>query len=132
MQRSNKILIDTNILVYMYKNKKDIFDFAEVVIPDAEFFVLDKTYEELGKVFSKKPQKLGLIKKYLQKLEDINKIKKIIVPKEIYEKKTTVDKLLIYYSYEYLIYTNDKGLTRKLKDKRRKVLTLKEKGVFLN
>ncbi len=131
MAKLNKILIDTNVLVYMYENKKDVFDFAEVVIPDAEFFVLDKTYDELNKIFKKKPQKTKLIKKYLQKLELIKKIKKIFVSDEINNRCRNVDNLLVYYSNEYLIYTNDKELKQRIKNKKRRVLTLKEKGVFL-
>ena len=40
--RKNKILIDTNVIVYMYEQKKDVFDFALKIITDAEFFILDK------------------------------------------------------------------------------------------
>lgn len=132
MQKLNKVLIDTNVLVYMYENKKDVFEFAQVVIPNAEFYILNKVYEELEKIFKQKPQKLKLIKKYLQKLENIKKIKTIDVLEEVAEKNRTVDKLLIYYSKEFLIYTNDKELKKKINEKRKRVLTLKEKGVFLN
>jgi len=132
MAKLNKVLIDTNVLIYMYENKKDIFDFAEIVIPDAKFYILDKVYQELEKVFKKKPIKLKNIQKYLQKLENVKKIQKIKVPEDLAEKNRTVDRLLIYYSKEYLVYTNDKELKKKINEKRRRVLVLREKGVYLN
>ncbi len=132
MAKLNKVLIDTNVLIYMYENKKDIFDFAEIVIPDAKFYILDKVYQELEKVFKKKPIKLKNIQKYLQKLENVKKIQEIKVPEDLAEKNRTVDRLLIYYSKEYLVYTNDKELKKKINEKRRRVLVLREKGVYLN
>ncbi len=132
MQKLNKILIDTNVLVYMYERKKDIFEFVEVVIPNAEFFVLDKTVEELEKVFKQKPLKLGQIKKYLKKLEEVKRIKTIIVQEELAQKNRTVDKLLIYYARDYIIYTNDKELKKKINERGKRVLILKENGVYLN
>ena len=75
MARSSKVLIDTNILVYMYENKKDIFEFVENIIPTTEFFVLDKSIEEIEKIYKEKPRKLELLKKYLEKLKNIKKIK---------------------------------------------------------
>lgn len=135
MVRLNKVLIDTNILLYMYNNKKDIFDAVKIVIPNAEFYVLDKVFVEIDRVYKNKPTKLRLIKNYLKKLEALKKFEIIKVPVELLEKKmrySKIDNLLIYYSNKYIIYTNDRILRDKIKMKGNKTLTLKTRGVLLN
>jgi rRNA-processing protein FCF1 len=134
MARLNDVLIDTNILIYMYENKKDIFEECKLVIPNANFYVLDKVLEELSKVYKTKPGKLRLIKRYLDKLKDVNKFKILNVDESILKlspKFAKIDNLLIYYSDKYLVYTNDKILKEKIKLRRNKVLILKLNGVLL-
>jgi rRNA-processing protein FCF1 len=134
MAKSNDILIDTNILIYMYENKKDIFDIVSTVIPYPKFYVLDKVYDEIEKVYKNKPVKKKLLIKYLEKLKNANKFKVIEVPKEIFElspKYTKIDNLLIHYSNKYIIYTNDRKLKIKIKERKNKVLILKLNGVLL-
>lgn len=134
MGKQSNILIDTNILIYMYENKRDVFEDCKILIPEPKFYVLDKVYNELSKVLKDKPTKYLLIKKYLEKLKNAGKFEILNVDKEIlslspkYEK---VDNLLIYYSDKYLIYTNDKKLKEKIKLRRNKVLVLKSNGVLL-
>jgi len=134
MARSNKILIDTNILMYMYDNKKDIFDSVTQIIPSAEFYVLDRTYGEIDKVLKDKPQRKTLFIRYLKKLEDKGKYKLLKVTDEVlsrglrYQK---IDNLLIYYCNNYIIYTNDRILKEKLKLRRAKIITLKTQGAIL-
>lgn len=133
MERLNKILIDTNVLIYMYENKKDIFEECRLVITDPEFYVLDKVFQELEKVYKDKPNKLLLINRYLKKLKDAKKFKILDVDEKILAlspKYKKVDNLLIYYSNKYIIYTNDKNLKTKIRYKNR-VLTLRSKGVLL-
>ena len=134
MARSNKILIDTNILIYMYENKKDIFDAVTLLIPEAEFFVLDKTYNEIEKVFKDKPRKKEMLLRYLKKVEEKGKYKILNVPNELVDKSeryNKIDNLLIYYCKDYIIYTNDRILKEKLKFKHSKIITLKTQGAIL-
>ncbi len=134
MGRLNNILIDTNVLIYMYENKKDIFDYVTVLIPDPKFFILDKVFDELSKVYKAKPNKFLGIKRYLEKLKEINKFEIIEVGEDVLSlsvKFTKIDNLLIYYSNKYLVYTNDKILKDKIKKKGNRVLTLKNNGVLL-
>lgn len=134
MGRSNEILIDTNILIYMYENKKDIFENVKILIPNAKFYILDKILEELSKVYKDKPRKLQLTLNYLEKLKEIKKFEIMDVDKEIFllsPKYNKIDNLLIYYSNKYLVYTNDKKLKDKIKEKGNRVLTLKNNGVLL-
>ncbi|MDD3177986.1 MAG: PIN domain-containing protein [Candidatus ainarchaeum sp.] len=135
MVKLNKVLIDTNVLIYMYENKKDIFDEVNIIIPDAEFFILDKVFEELSKVLKNKPNKCRLIINYLKKLLDLNKFKILEVNSEIINKHPKfqkIDNLLIYFSNKYIIYTNDKKLKDKIKKFRNRVLVLKNNGVLLS
>jgi rRNA-processing protein FCF1 len=134
MGKSNNILIDTNILIYMYENKRDIFEYTKVLIPDAKFFILDKGFDELSKVYKDKPRKLSLIINYLNKLKEINKFEVLEVLDDVLSlspKFQKIDNLLIYYSNKYLIYTNDKILKDKIKKKGNKVLTLRLNNVLL-
>ncbi len=134
MGKSSNILIDTNVLIYMYENKKDIFEESKFLIPNSNFFILDKVFDELSKVLKDKPKKLELIKKYLEKLKNINKYEILKVDEKILQlspKYSKIDNLLIYYSNKYLIYTNDKKLKDKIKEKGNRVLVLKENGVLL-
>ncbi len=130
--RRNKILIDTNVIVYMFEQKKDVFDFAQKIITDAEFFILDKSIKELEKVYKEKPKKLEQINKFIDKLLLVNKMKILECSKEVLEKFDKVDKILIYLSKEYLIYTNDRKLKEKILAKNRRVLTLRLHDVYLN
>lgn len=130
--RKNKILIDTNVIVYMFEQKKDIFDFAQKIITDAEFFILDKSLKELEKVYKGRPKKLEQINKFIDKLLAVNKMKILECSKEVLEKYDKVDKILIYLSKKYLIYTNDRKLKEKILAKNRRVLTLRLHDVYLN
>ena len=130
--RRNKILIDTNVIVYMFEQKKDVFDFAQKIITDAEFFILDKSIKELEKVYKEKPKKLEQINKFIDKLLIVNKMKILECSKEVLEKFDKVDKILIYLSKEYLIYTNDRQIKEKILAKNRRVLTLRLHDVYLN
>jgi len=135
MGRLNKVLIDTNVLIYMYENKKDIFDYVNIIIPEAEFYILDKVYEELEKVLKSKPMKLRLIKNYLKKLEYSKKFNILEVNNRILQlsdKYQKIDNLLIYFSSKYLVYTNDKKLKEKINKKGRRVIILKNQGALLN
>lgn len=134
MARSNNILIDTNVLIYMYENKKDIFDYVKILIPDAKFFILDKVMDELSKVYKDKPRKLAIIKNYLEKLKDLGKFEILKVDEGILAlspKYQKIDNLLIYYSDKYLVYTNDRKLKDKIKLRKNRVLTLKLNSVLL-
>ncbi|HRS42689.1 MAG TPA: PIN domain-containing protein [Candidatus Diapherotrites archaeon] len=135
MRKSNRvanIIIDTNVFIYMYELKKDIFEFALTVLPNAKFFVLSESFKEIEKVFSKKPRKLLNLKRYIEKLKELNKFEILEVDKSLLEKYKKVDNLLIYFSNKYIIYTNDKILKSKIKKKGNRVLTLRLHDVFLN
>ena len=117
MRKSNRvanIIIDTNVFIYMYELKKDIFEFALTVLPNAKFFVLSESFKEIEKVFSKKPRKLLNLKRYIEKLKELNKFEILEVDKSLLEKYKKVDNLLIYFSNKYIIYTNDKILKSKI------------------
>jgi rRNA-processing protein FCF1 len=116
----------------MYELKRDVFEFALNVLPNGKFFVLDKSIIELEKVFKDKPRKLILLKNFIEKLISLKKFEILEVKNELFEKYKKVDNLLIYFSNNYIIYTNDKILKNKIKKKGNKVLTLRLHDVFLN
>lgn len=126
------ILLDTNVLIYMYEFKRDVFDYALKFLPSASFFVLDQSIKEIEKVYKNKPIKLLLLRKYLDKLLVLKKFEILKVSQEFLERYKKVDRLLIHFSDKYIIYTNDKILKSKIKKKGNKVLTLRLHDVFLN
>ncbi len=135
MQRQDSgisVIIDTNVLIYMYEHKRDIFEFAQNILPNARFFVLDSSLREIEQVYKSKPMKLKLLKAFLDKLEVAHKFEVLEVSPELRGKYRNVDNLLIYFSNKYIIYTNDKILKSKIKKKGNTVLTLRLHNVFLN
>jgi len=132
LDRLVNIIIDTNVLIYMYELKRDIFEFALNVLPNAKFFVLDQSIKEIEKVYKDKPRKLSILKNYLEKLKEKQKFEILEVDKSLIEKFKKVDNLLIYFSSKYIVYTNDKILKSKIKKKGNKILTLRLHDVFLN
>ncbi|HOZ35525.1 MAG TPA: PIN domain-containing protein [archaeon] len=130
--RVANIIVDTNVFIYMYELKRDIFEFALTVLPNAKFFVLDESFKEIEKVYKDKPQKLKTLKNYIEKLKELNKFEILAVDKNLIERYKKVDNLLIYFSNKYIIYTNDRILKAKIKKKGNRVLTLRLHDVFLN
>jgi rRNA-processing protein FCF1 len=130
--RIANIIVDTNVLIYMYELKRDIFEFALTVLPNARFFVLNESIKEIEKVYKDKPRKLYILKNYLEKLKEKQKFEILAVDKGLVERFKKVDKLLIYFSTKYIIYTNDRILKSKIKKKGNRVLTLRLHDVFLN
>lgn len=127
MEKSNKVLIDTNVLIYMYNSKRDIFEFVEKIIPDAKFYVLEEIYSEIDYVFKNKVNKKRLFLNFLEKLHLANKFDILKIDKKVLE-KYKVDDILLYLSDKYIIYTNDRKLKEKIKNKNGRVIVLKEKS----
>jgi rRNA-processing protein FCF1 len=130
--RECKIIVDTNVLVYMCDNKKDIFEFAKNKISNASFYILDKSLEEIDKIYKQKYQKLKFIKNYLNKLKKVNVFEIIKVSDSLYSKYNDVDSLLVYFSKKNIIFTNDKELKQRIIKKKGNVLSLGLNDVFIN
>lgn len=106
MNKKTKIILDTNFLLTMVRNK--IFGLEQLTqkLP-VEFFTLSRVLFELqglGKQNKKLKKEGELVKKIL----DSNKIK------VIESKKSCVDDELVNLSKEYIIATNDKKLRQKI------------------
>ena len=97
------IILDTNFLIYCAKYKIDLFtEIERICFFTYKIKVLDATIRELEKV---KPKELGLIKKYLERIEIIK------------SENSYVDKELIKLSKEgCIIATEDNLLKKELKD----------------
>lgn len=102
-----KILLDTNFLLTMVRNKIHGFDEIRQKIP-AEFFTLSRVIYEL-KGLAKSDKKVraeGAIVEQLLKNNDV---------KVIESKMESVDSELVELSKEYVIATNDRELRRRIK-----------------
>ncbi|MEM4714313.1 MAG: PIN domain-containing protein [Candidatus Nanoarchaeia archaeon] len=117
-----KILIDTNILLYAIKIKADLFEMLrsyEIVIPDLVF------------------AELGMLTKVAKKKSDRDAAKAALslLQTKIFEKpklKGKTDEAIIDYAYKNnaAILTADKELELKAKEKGLKVLFLKKKRII--
>lgn len=123
-----KIVLDTNFLLYIFTSKIDIFDEIEKNIhfrPD--YYVLDKTIIELEKLINKgtfserKASKLGLEIIKRKHLKIINTEKNLYVD----------DALVELDPNEYVIATQDSGLKKRLKEKKFKILTIRQKKYII-
>ncbi|MEA3378498.1 MAG: hypothetical protein U9Q69_02550 [Nanoarchaeota archaeon] len=118
------IVLDTNFLVTSYKQKIDIFtnlknllEFKyQIYIIDATLFELEKLINE-GTIIEKTAVKIGL---KLLKRKNIKILKTA-------RNRSVDDLLLALDPRQYIIATQDKELKRKLKKKKFKILTIRQK-----
>jgi hypothetical protein len=118
------IVLDTNFIVTAYKVKIDIFtEFKRVLDFKYQFYIIDKTMDELETLINKGSltDKIGAIigKQYLKR----KNIKIIKTAKDNY-----VDELILALNPNtFIIATQDKELKKKLKNKKFKILTIRQK-----
>ncbi|RME55434.1 hypothetical protein D6777_00510 [Candidatus Woesearchaeota archaeon] len=118
------IVLDTNFLVTAYKFKLDIFEELKNVL-DTKFqvYIVDKTINELEKLIKsgKLTDKVGAMVsiKYLKRknIKIINTVQ-----------DNDVDELLLALSpAQFIVATQDKALKKRLKQKKFKVLTIRQR-----
>jgi len=108
-----KIILDTNFLMIPSKFNVDIFsEIDRIITKSYTLHFLDKSIDELKKI---KGNKLAL--QLAEKL-------KIIKTKENLDVDSTLVKLS---DKNTIIATNDKGLKQRLRKKKSKIITLKQK-----
>jgi rRNA-processing protein FCF1 len=117
-----KVILDTNFLMSILQLKIDIFEgIFNCLMENVEYYIIDKTKNELEK----------LIK--TSKLSDSQAAKfglKVLESKPIKVIKTTENKCvddLILDQTGYVVATVDKELKQKLKNKKIRILTIKQK-----
>ena len=121
MEKYYKIVIDTNILLYIEKFKIDIFEQLRERYGRVKFYIPKKVMEELSKL-SKKNKTLKksievakkLIKKYNVSIKNISAL-------------NADEALLKLAQKNFIIVTNDKYLRNKIKEFGGKVLIIRQK-----
>ena len=109
----------------------DIFEGIQKTIEaNCEFFVLDKTINELESIIEGKTKKSRLNDKTAAKIgKELIKKKKV---KVIKTKEGKTDDLLVEYSAKgYIIATQDKELIKRIKQNKGKLLIMRQKGYFM-
>ncbi|MEM0324470.1 MAG: hypothetical protein QXW35_01050 [Candidatus Aenigmatarchaeota archaeon] len=106
-----KILLDTNFLVYLIKEKKfRLFeDFLDQNFGNYEIYILEGSLGEIG----------NINKRYLKAVKLLIRSNKIKVIKE----KGKVDELIIKYKDNFIIATQDEKI---LKEVKRKIIKTKK------
>lgn len=109
-----KILLDTNFLIYLIKEKKfSLFEeFLENNLGNYKIYIFESSLAEIG----------NINKTILKNVKLLVKNKKI----EIIKEKGKVDELILKHMNEFIIATEDKELLKKIKRK-----ILKTKKYFL-
>ncbi len=116
-----KALLDTNMLLAPLQFKANIYE--EIA---ADFFTLDKCFEELEKLAMKKT-KAGLQARaalILAKMKNVRVIKSV-------KKKTDEAILEAAKRYNYIVATNDRALIKELKARNVPVLRLRQKKLVV-
>ena len=123
-----KIVLDTNFLLIPSQFNVDIFaEIHRIMFEKYEFFVLDKSIDELKKIIEDKNQKLK--NKRAAKLGlQLLKAKKVKILKT--KEDLPVDDLIVNLK-GYVIATQDIGLKRRLKAKKVKIITLRGKKTLI-
>jgi len=100
-----KVLLDTNFLVYLVKNKKfnDFLDFLDKNFGNYEIYIFETTLAEVGNINKK-------ILKTVKLLIN-NKVINVI------NKKGKVDNLILESKDDFVVATLDKKLAEKVKRK---------------
>lgn len=117
------IILDTNLLLIPAMMKVDIFTEIDKIFHDkVQFYVLDKSLEELGKIAEKGSQKEKLAVKLTKSILKTQNIKILNCD------QGSVDDILARLSKDYIIATQDKELKRRIKHN---LLTLRQKKYVL-
>ncbi len=104
------IILDTNFLLVPAEMNVDIFtEISRIFRDKVQFFILDKSLEELDKVAEKGRQKEKLAVKMTKSLLKTQNIKILICDHE-----GSVDDILVKLSKNYIIATQDKELKRRI------------------
>ncbi len=118
------IILDTNFLLIPAEMKVDIFTEIDRVFNDTvQFYVLDKSLSELGKIAEIGCQKEKLAVKMTKSLLKTQNIKILNSDHE-----GSVDDILVRLSKDYIIATQDKGLKRRIQHN---LLSLRQKKYII-
>ncbi|MEM5828080.1 MAG: hypothetical protein QW197_01070 [Candidatus Aenigmatarchaeota archaeon] len=98
-----KVLLDTNFLVYLIKEKKfQLFeDFLNQNLGNYKIYIFEATLAEIG----------NISKNVLKEVKLLIKNGKI----EVIKIKGKVDELILKYKDEYIVATEDKELSKQIK-----------------
>jgi len=122
-----KVVLDTNVLLYIEDLKFDIFSEIERVVEfPFEICVMEGTIKELEKLINEGNLKEKRSAKFAIQLIKTKNLKII----KTVERKN-VDEQLLTLGKNYIIVTQDKELKKKLKEKGMKVLTIRKKSLLV-
>ena len=120
-----KIILDTNFLLIPAQFRVDIFsEIHRIMETKYELCIIDKTLDELESIKAEQKQKHRRAAKLALELIKAKDIKTIET-----EKNKNVDQLILdtINKDDYLVATQDKLLKAKIKQKKVKIITLRQK-----
>ena len=124
MEKFNKVVLDTNMLLAIGELKIDVFDGIEQILGKTEFFVPTEVLKEMEKL----------------KKENKTKGKNVRIAKKIIEKKCKIlegenqnadEKMKELAEQGFIIATNDKELRSAIKKKGFKTAFVRQKKVIV-
>jgi rRNA-processing protein FCF1 len=125
MGQSNKVVLDTNMLLAIGELKIDVFSGIEEEIGKTEFFVPEEVIQELKKLKEENKTK----KKNAVIAEKLIEKKCIILNKG--ENKNADEKMMELAGKGFIIATNDKELRKKIKNNGFKTAFVRQKKVIV-
>jgi len=124
MEKLNKIVLDTNMLMAIGELKIDVFEGIEKEIGKTKFFVPEEVLNELEKLKEKnktKKKNINIAKQLIEKKCEIIKG----------EKKTADEKMMQLAEEKFIIATNDKKLRTAIRKKGYKTAFIRQKKIIV-
>ncbi len=117
-----KFIIDTNVLVYMVKEKRDIFkQIFENYGEKSEIYILEEAEKELAILEKRKVVKTNVLKSILRKYN---------IGKTSFSLKKADSQLIEAAKNNYIIITNDRALQKEIKENGGRFLVFGKKGLM--
>ena len=121
-----KIILDANFLLAIYELKLDIFEALEKLYTGPyKLYVLDKTIDEVEKLIKSSSLSRRQASRFAKKILANNDITRIET-----QGQNLVDNILVDLD-GYTIATADRELKRRLKQKGKKVITIRQKKYLI-
>ncbi len=117
-----KFIIDTNVLVYMVKENKDIIkQIKENFGKKTDIYILKKTKEEIESLESRKILNANVLKMILSRYN---------IREKTFSGKDADSQLVEASKKGYIVITNDKELQKEIKSNQGKFIVYGKKGLM--
>lgn len=126
------VVLDTNFLMIPFQFKIDIFKELDRILDDNyKLFILEDQIDELNNIINNQKKDKNNAKLALEyiRIKNINILKQKDLYITNFSKTNKVDDILVYISKDdYIVATSDKELKKRIKENKKKIITLRSKS----